>query len=57
MPRFTVAPARTGEGELSTVYDWTKRFYGLLGAQNRFETGLRGLPQGQRVVQWFTDNF
>jgi len=57
LPGFTAPTARVSEHELRDGYDWTKRFYGVMGAEANFETGLGDMPLNEGIVRWFTANF
>ena len=56
-PRFDATDTGVREEDLIENYEWTQRFYGMMGAEPLLRLGSRGQTLAQNVVEWFPAHF
>jgi len=57
MPRFEVSRDTVSESALRASYEWSVKFYRLLGAGSRMRAGLGGRDLAQTVCEWLNENY
>jgi dienelactone hydrolase len=56
-PRFDGPDRGERDEDLIENYDWTRRFYGMMGAEPMLRLGSRGQTLAQNVAKWFPAHF
>lgn len=57
LPRFGPESSFAGAQAVADHYQWTRRYYDLLGASSNFSPGMSYTDLGPAVVGWFKRNF